>query len=65
MFNVFERVRLGCFVLVAGLLLPSVLLADANHDALKAQVENLAAQLEEVQKTLAQSQQGQAEQASA
>ncbi len=47
MFNVFKRVRLGFLVLAAGLLLPSVLLADANYDALKAQVENLAAQLED------------------
>ena len=42
MFNVFKRIRLGFLVLAAGLLLPSVLLADANYDALKAQVEALA-----------------------
>ena len=65
MFNVLKRIRPGFLVLAAGLLLPSVLLADADHDALKAQVENLAAQLEEVQKALARSQQGQAAQASA
>ncbi len=65
MFNVFKRIRLGFLVLAAGLLLPNVLLAEANYDALKAQVENLAAQLEEVQRVLARSQQGQAEQASA
>ncbi len=65
MFNVFKRSRLGFLVLAAGLLLPSILLADANYDALKAQVENLAAQLEEVQKALTLSQQGQAEPASA
>ena len=65
MFNVFKGVRLGFLVVAAGLLLPSVLLADADYDALKAQVEKLAAQLEEVQNALARSQQGQAEQASA
>ncbi len=65
MFNVLKRVRLGYFVLAAGLLLPSILLAGANYDALQAQVENLAAQLEEVQTALAQFEQSQAEQVSA
>ena len=63
MFNVFNRSRLGFLVLVAGLLLPGILLADVDYDALKVQVERLATQLEEVQKALARSQQGQAEQA--
>jgi len=65
MFNVFNRIRRGYLVLVAGLLLPSILLAGANYDALQAQVENLAAQLEEVQTALAQFEQSQAEQVSA
>ncbi len=65
MFSAFKRFRLGFLVLAAGMLLPSVLLADANYDALKAQVQKLAAQLDEVQKALARSQQGRAEQASA
>ena len=65
MFNVFNRIRRGFFVLAAGLLLPGVLLADAVYEVLKAQVENLASQLEAVPKALARSQQGQAEQASA
>ena len=65
MFNVFKRIRRAYLVLAAGLLLPSILLADADYDALQAQVETLAAQLEEVQKALARSQQDQAEQASA
>jgi len=65
MFNVFKRIRLGYLVLAAGLLLPSILLADADYDALQVQVENLAAQLEEVQKALAQFEQSQAEQVSA
>ena len=34
MFNAFNRIRLGCLVLLAGLLLPSILLADADYDAL-------------------------------
>ena len=65
MFSVLKRIRQVYLVLSAGLLLPNVLLADANYDALQAQVENLSAQLEEVQKILARSEQGQAEQASA
>ncbi len=65
MFNVFKRIRRGCLVLAAGLLLPGILLADADYDALQAKVENLTAQLEEVQKALAQYQQGQSDQASA
>ena len=63
MFNVFNRIRLGFFMVAAGLLLPSVLLADVDYDALKAQVEKLATQLEDVQQVLARSRQGQAEQA--
>jgi len=65
MFYVFKGIQLGFLVLAAGLLLPGVLLADANYDALKAQVQNLATQLEEVQKALARSQQGQADPATA
>ncbi len=65
MFSVLKRIRLGFLVLAAGLLLPGILLADANYDALRAQVENLAAQLEEVQTALARSQQDNSEQSNA
>ena len=65
MFNVFKRVRLGFLALAAGLLLPGVSLADADHDSLQVQVADLAAQLEKVQQALAQLEQGQAEQVSA
>ena len=65
MFSVLKRIRRGYLVLAAGLLLPNVLLADANYDALQAQVENLATQLEEVRTALAQSRQGNSKQSNA
>lgn len=62
--NVFKRIQLAFLVLAAGLFLPGVSLADAEYDALQAQVKDLAAQLENVQRALAQFKQGQDEQAS-
>ena len=62
MINVFSQIRLGFLVLAAGLVLPGVSLADADYDALKAQVADLAAQLEKVQQALAQLDQGRIEQ---
>ena len=64
MINIFKRCQLAFLVLAAGLLLPGISLADANYDALKSQVTDLAAQLEKVQQALVQMEQGQAEQES-
>ena len=56
-----KKLRLGFLALAAGLLLPGIVLADAEYDALQAQVRDLAAQLEAVQRTLAQIEQKQEE----
>ena len=65
MFSELKRIRRAYLVFAAGLLLPGVLLADANYEALQTQVENLATQLEEVQTALARSEQGNFEQSNA
>ena len=57
-----RRGRVAFFVLVAGLLSPGILLADADYDALKTQVENLTKQLQEVREALDIAQQQQARQ---
>ena len=62
MFNVFNQIRLGFLVLAAGWLLPGISLADADFDALEAQVESLTKQLQEVRQALDIAQQQQARQ---
>lgn len=65
MIKAINRIQLGFLILVAGFLSPGISLADTDYDALQAQVENLAAQLEAVQKKLALFQQDQSQQMSA
>lgn len=60
-----NKIRFGFLALVAFILLPGVVLADAEYDVLQAQVKELAAQLAAIQKTLAQFEQDQAESSSA
>lgn len=55
------KIRYLFLALAAGFLLPGVVVADAEYDALHAQVRELAAQLAAVQKTLAQFEIDQAE----
>jgi hypothetical protein len=64
MISLFEQFRRGSLVLAACLLLPGVSLADAEYDALQAQVAERAAQLAKVRSTLAQLEESQADQAS-
>ena len=57
-----RRGRVAFFVLIVGLLSPGILFADTDYDALKAQVENLTKQLQEVREALDIAQQQQARQ---
>lgn len=54
MTKIIKKIWIVFLALAASVLLPGVVLADAEYDALQAQVKALAAQLAVVQKTLAQ-----------